>query len=331
MDQHELDLFRSSIRHTFDTTKAADLRERLAEEGWFEVRAEEPEAAVGILFEEQGRALAASAMLDEVVLGELLDDAVAAEAAGRIVVYPSPSAGDRPGSAADTSGGVVTLSGVTLCAPGAGDILVAPVVHGGGVALFVAQATPSRPLGGLDPDAGWHAIDAQMALADGRLVELRPGAWESAVAAARRALAHEVVGVAQQMLDMAVEHVSGRIQFGRPLGAFQAVQMRLADVHIALCGARAAISAAWSESDVLVATMAKSLASAAHETAARECQQVMGGIGFTWEHPFHRYVRRGFLCDALLGSVRLLERMIGERLVAAGRVPRVPASIETGN
>jgi hypothetical protein len=50
-------------------------------------------------------------------------------------------------------------------------------------------------------------------------------------------------------------------------------------------------------------------------------------MGFTWEHPLHRYIRRGFALDALLGSGRVLERQVGERLVSAGAVPRVPFAI----
>jgi hypothetical protein len=325
MDQHELDLFRSTSRHTFDTTKASDLRARFAEEGWFELLAEAPHAAVGILFEEQGRSLATSAMLDEVLLAELVDLAPGAER--RVVLYPSPAAADQPSSTVDAGSGHVSLTGVALMAPGPDDVIVAPVAREDAVALFVTSPTPSRPLGGLDADIGWQSITATVALGDGDLIGLETGSWGGAVVAARRALAHEIVGISQRMLDMAVEHVTSRTQFGRPLGAFQAVQQRLADVYIALAAARAAIAASWTEDDELVATMAKSLASSAHETASRECQQVMGGIGFTWEHPLHRYIQRGFVWDALLGSARFLERRIGERLVAAGRVPRVPAAI----
>jgi CBS domain-containing protein len=333
VDEHELELFRTSVRHTLDSTPANDLRVRLADEGWFELFAEEPAVAVGILFEEQGRGLASSGMLDDVVLAELAASLgpVADQAGRRVVLYPPPASSGGASSIVDEHARQVRLEGVTSGALLSDDVLVVPVHSPAGTGVFVVSAgdtVASTALGGLDPDAGRHRVDAAVALADGTLVWLPPGTWDRAVDRGRRALAHELVGLTEQMLAMAVEHVTDRHQFGRPLGAFQAVQQRLADVAIALSGARAAVRAAWTEPEGLVAAMAKALASAAHETAARECQQVMGGIGFTWEHPLHRYIRRGYALDAFLGSVRTLERQVGERLVSTRQVPRVPFAID---
>jgi alkylation response protein AidB-like acyl-CoA dehydrogenase len=68
-------------------------------------------------------------------------------------------------------------------------------------------------------------------------------------------------------------------------------------------------------------TMATILAGTAARLAAKQCQQVMGGMGFTWEHPLHRYVRRALALDALYGSASELTAQVGARLAADGHVP----------
>ena len=107
-----------------------------------------------------------------------------------------------------------------------------------------------------------------------------------------------------------------RVQFGRPLASFQAVRHRLAETFVALEGAEAALTAADSStSPGLSALLAKAAAGQAALTAARHCQQVLGGIGFTAEHGLHRHVRRALVLDGLLGSARELTREAGTLLV----------------
>jgi alkylation response protein AidB-like acyl-CoA dehydrogenase len=111
-------------------------------------------------------------------------------------------------------------------------------------------------------------------------------------------LACEAVGVTQWALDTAVEHAKTRTQFERPIGSYQGVSHRLADVYAALALARSlAYRAAWCVSvddaaaDEAVATAAVAMARA----AVGGCEgaiQAMGGIGFTWDHPLHRYYKR---------------------------------------
>jgi alkylation response protein AidB-like acyl-CoA dehydrogenase len=124
--------------------------------------------------------------------------------------------------------------------------------------------------------------------------------WVGAVAAGRLALSHELVGVGQAMLDLAVRHVTDRTQFGVPLGTFQAVQHRLAEVHVELEAARAITRTAWVGGDPSAAAAAHLAARGAVESATRQCHQVMGAIGCTWEHDMHRYIRRGLLLAMLL-------------------------------
>jgi alkylation response protein AidB-like acyl-CoA dehydrogenase len=126
------------------------------------------------------------------------------------------------------------------------------------------------------------------------------------------------------MLDLAVGHATERHQFGRPIGSFQAVKHRLADVFVLTTAARAALHESWRADDPMVSAIARSLAARAHAEACRQCQQVMGGMGFTSEVPLHRYLRRGGLLDTLLGTGRALRTEIGSRILTERTVPRIP-------
>ncbi|MEV0271925.1 acyl-CoA dehydrogenase family protein [Hamadaea sp. NPDC050747] len=122
-------------------------------------------------------------------------------------------------------------------------------------------------------------------------------AVRAAVLAGAALLASEQVGVAEWCLDTTVEHARGRYQFGRPIGSFQAVKHRLADVWVAVTQARAvaryAASALAEQSDVEVAAaLAQAHCSGVAVEAAEACVQLHGGIGMTWEHPAHLYLKR---------------------------------------
>jgi alkylation response protein AidB-like acyl-CoA dehydrogenase len=119
----------------------------------------------------------------------------------------------------------------------------------------------------------------------------------------------EAVGVAQRALDIAVEHARVREQFGRPIGSYQAISHRIADVYARVQLARSlAAWAAWSLSEgdagdpVMPAAAAKSYATEAAVFACESAIQVLGGIGFTWDHPVHRYYKRAQWLDAFAGT-----------------------------
>jgi alkylation response protein AidB-like acyl-CoA dehydrogenase len=123
-------------------------------------------------------------------------------------------------------------------------------------------------------------------------------ALEAALAAGAGILAAEQVGLAQRCLDMTVSYVKERRQFARPVGSFQALKHRLADLWIEVTQARAAsryaaacLAAGAPDTKVAVA-LAKAYCSQAAVHAAQECVQLHGGIGFTWEHPAHVYLKR---------------------------------------
>jgi hypothetical protein len=140
------------------------------------------------------------------------------------------------------------------------------------------------------------------------------------LAAGRRALGWWLVGTSRTMLSLAREHALGRTQFGRPVASFQAIRHKLAETLVAIEGAEATLGAA---TDDFTSLLAKAAAGQAALTAARHCQQVLGGIGFTNEHELHRHIKRALVLDGLLGNARELTREAGATLRAQGSAPRL--------
>ena len=153
---------------------------------------------------------------------------------------------------------------------------------------------PSRPLGNAGSVA--HAVD---------LLSV--------------ALAAECVGAAERCLETAVEHLKAREQFGRPLGSFQALRHRVADLTVLLEGARstswyAARAAAGLSDDLdVVAPLAQATCVDAFRTIAGESIQLHGGIGFTWEHDAHLYFKRAWTTALLHGEPRSLRARAAAR------------------
>jgi len=143
------------------------------------------------------------------------------------------------------------------------------------------------------------------------------------VAAGRHALGWWLVGAGRAMLSLARQHALDRRQFGRPVASFQAIRHRLAETLVAIEGAEGTLVAAAAEPDDLSFLLAKAAAGQAALTAARHCQQVLGGVGFTAEHELHRHVKRALVLDAMLGSSRELTREAGAALRAKGFAPRL--------
>jgi alkylation response protein AidB-like acyl-CoA dehydrogenase len=134
------------------------------------------------------------------------------------------------------------------------------------------------------------------------------------------ALAAEQVGGAQRVLDASVEYAKTRIQFGRPIGSFQAIKHKCADMLLEVESAKsAAYYAAWAaaeDSDELpvVASLAKSYCSEAYFHSAAENIQIHGGIGFTWEHPAHLYFKRAKSSELLLGDPSYHRELLAQRI-----------------
>jgi len=133
-------------------------------------------------------------------------------------------------------------------------------------------------------------------------------AVDAGLAAGAAVLAAEQLGLAQRCLDMTVAYVKERRQFARTIGSFQALKHRLADLWTTIALARAAsryaaacLAADDPDAPVAVA-LAKSACSDAAVAAAQECVQMHGGIGFTWEHPAHLYLKRAKASSVAFGT-----------------------------
>jgi alkylation response protein AidB-like acyl-CoA dehydrogenase len=158
--------------------------------------------------------------------------------------------------------------------------------------------------------------------------EAAGSAVEAALDRARIALASEALGGAERVLEMTTAYAKERVQFGRPIGAFQAIKHRLADMMIAVEAAR---SAAWYAACVAderreelaeAAAIAKSYCCDAFFDCAANAIQLHGGIGFTWEHDAHLYFKRARATATLLGSPGWLrERLVRRFASGAASTP----------
>ena len=134
------------------------------------------------------------------------------------------------------------------------------------------------------------------------------------------ALAAEQVGGAQKCLEMSVEYAKVRVQFGRPIGSFQAIKHKCADMLLEVESAKsAAYYAGWAASEdndelPVVASLAKAYCSDAYFHAAAENIQIHGGIGFTWEHDAHLYFKRAKSSELLLGDPTYHRELLAQRI-----------------
>jgi alkylation response protein AidB-like acyl-CoA dehydrogenase len=134
------------------------------------------------------------------------------------------------------------------------------------------------------------------------------------------ALAAEQVGGAQFVLDMAVQYAKDRIQFGRPIGSFQAIKHKCADMLLEVESAKsAAYYAGWCAAELndelpSVAALAKAYCSEAYFHATAENIQIHGGIGFTWEHPAHLYFKRAKSSELLFGDPAYWRELLAQRI-----------------
>jgi alkylation response protein AidB-like acyl-CoA dehydrogenase len=161
------------------------------------------------------------------------------------------------------------------------------------------EGVAATPLG--EPGAGWAALSKTLD--------------QAAVC-----LANEMVGGAQRVLEMSVEYAKVRVQFGRPIGSFQAIKHKCADMLLEVESAKsAAYYAAWAAAEdneelPVVASLAKAYCSDAYFHAAAENIQIHGGIGFTWEHDAHLYFKRAKSSEILLGDATYHRELLAQRI-----------------
>ncbi|GFG66739.1 acyl-CoA dehydrogenase [Mycobacterium kubicae] len=193
----------------------------------------------------------------------------------------------------------------------------------------VVLSAAGRPAGGAValPYAGgswvvWERSDPSGSTLDDLPIRRAPAGEPVPLAAGRRALGWWLLGTSRAMLNLARRHALDRVQFGRPIASFQAIRHRLAETLVAIGGAEATLQAAQDDED-LTCLLAKAAAGQAALTAARHCQQVLGGIGFTAEHALHHHIKRALVLDGLLGSSRELTSQAGKTLRDKGFAPRL--------
>jgi alkylation response protein AidB-like acyl-CoA dehydrogenase len=265
--------------------------------------------------------------------GDFVDAAVVIEEAGRALL-PVPlttslvagSVLDRAGDAASSyAESVATGERVAVVAIDLDHVLdgdradLLLVTRADGVYAVDADApgVGVTPVTTLDSSRG----QAQVRLsADAPLTRIGDAdAARVAVDLLRVALAVEAVGAARRCLEMTVGHLKTREQFGRPIGSFQALQHRAADLVVALeSAASTAYYAAWAAAASpqelpVVAPMAKAVCAEAAWKVAAETIQMHGGIGFTWEHDAHRYFKRLTTTRLVLGAAHEQRRLVAER------------------
>lgn len=188
--------------------------------------------------------------------------------------------------------------------------------------LFVAAIRGSEgfhTVDGVDP-GNWSRLD-RAAVDVARVVEGPPAVL--AVHAVTRALLHERLGALASMLETAVEHVTTRDQFGRPVGSYQAIQHGLVDVHVRIQAARVALETAWEVRSTPALQVAVIQVAEAADSAIAGCLQACGGIGFTAEFPLAARIRRDLALSALLGPRQCVSDSLGESLAAAPDLARL--------
>jgi alkylation response protein AidB-like acyl-CoA dehydrogenase len=298
---------------------------------------------LGLVLEELGRALTVSPFFGSCVMAATLVQALGDDSLSSDLL-PGIADGESVASVALAEDkGSWRLDDVTLAATGSGDEWTLDghksFVLDGAVAdtLLVAARTPEGPAIFLvDPAAAGVERTAmatmdltrklarvQFSATPARLLAVGDAA-RAAVAAmldmSAIALAAECVGGNQKVLDMAVEYAKVREQFGRPIGSFQAIKHKCASMLIDVESSRSAVYyALWAASTEheevpVVAALVKAHCVDTYLAGAGENIQIHGGIGFTWEHPAHLYLKRAKSSQVLLGDSDLHRQLLADRI-----------------
>jgi alkylation response protein AidB-like acyl-CoA dehydrogenase len=272
------------------------------------VRAAQLRAAAGA---RQATVSPAAALLRQLADGSLTAALAVSTATGSATPFPALA---RVAGRGDAASGTVKLRGMIPAVADAlpADVLLVPA-DGVPSAVYLVEATAPgvhrTPLVSLDMTRQLCDITLDDAparqVAAGATAE---AAVSAGLAAGAAILAAEQLGLAQRCLDLTLAYVQERRQFARQIGSFQAVKHRLADLWTTITLARAAsryAAACLADGDPdapVAVALAKSACCEAAVTAAQECVQLHGGIGFTWEHPAHLYLKRAKAASVAYGT-----------------------------
>lgn len=278
--------------HTDDPSAADALWKHLSE--WVPL-ADGPLVDLCLFLEATGSVLAPGPFFATTALYRPLFRALGREPAGTGTVALAGSSGDWTVSSDRVRTFVIEADRVDE---------VAVVVPGPGV--VVTGPLPARPIDSLDTTRRVFEVDVPLGAHAAE--PLDPVCLDSVLERAAVALAAELMGTARRILDMTVDYAKERVQFDRPIGSFQAVQHKLADMAIEVERASAATYYAAMAVDAgdsdrhRAAHVAKAAAGRAAKRAVRDGIQLHGGIGYTWEHDLHLFMRRAYASETLLGS-----------------------------
>ncbi len=329
-----------------------------AELGWSAVVTPEEYGGLGLgpielvaLMEEMGAALLCSPFLSSVCFAggailaggsdaqkeELLPGIASGEMVATVAFTERNGRWDASGieTIAEADGGDFVLSGTKTFVPdgvAAGLLLIAARRSGSigeeGVSLFVVRADAP----GLDrralPTVDQTRHQAEIVLQDVRvpassLLGVEGEGWpilSCALDGALIGVAAEQLGGAQRCLDMTVAYAKERVQFGRPIGSFQAIKHKCADMLVLVESARSAVyyaAAAQAEGDPelpVLASLAKAYCSDAYFRCAAESIQIHGGVGFTWEYDVHLYFKRAKSSETFLGDAPFHRERIARQI-----------------
>ena len=296
-----------------------------------------------VVLEEMGRRLLCAPYFATVALAANTlihsgDDAAKAE------YLPGIASGETIATLAFTeANGRWDESGITMEASGSGDSYTLTgekmyVLDGSSASLILVAARTASgvSLFAVDGDAAGLTRESLSTMDQTRkqsrltfagtpakLIGTEGGGWavlSTVLDLAAVALAAEQVGGAQECLEMAVQYAKDRVQFGRPIGSFQAIKHKCADMLLEVESAKsAAYYAGWCASELneelpSVASLAKSYCSEAYFHTTAENIQVHGGIGFTWEHPAHLYFKRAKSSELFLGDPTYHRELLAQRI-----------------
>jgi alkylation response protein AidB-like acyl-CoA dehydrogenase len=296
-----------------------------------------------VILEEMGRALLCAPFFSSVVLAAntLMHSG---DDAAKSAHLPGIASGETIATVAFTEeNGRWDEAGITATATADGDtyklngtklyvldghtanLLIVAARTDAGVSLFAVDGDASGVTRTALATMDQTRKQAKVELADapGTLIGTDGGGWatlERVLDLAAVGLAAEQVGGAQKCLEMAVQYAKDRVQFGRPIGSFQAIKHKCADMLLEVESAKsAAYYAGWAASELneelpSVASLAKAYCSEAYFHAAAENIQIHGGIGFTWEHPAHLYFKRAKSSELLFGDPTYHRELLAQRI-----------------
>jgi alkylation response protein AidB-like acyl-CoA dehydrogenase len=231
------------------------------------------------------------------------------------------------------SGAGWTLSGLKRFVPWAhaADVVLVPARSPEGLSLFLVDPKSSgvtlKPMIGIDLANRWSEMRLDKVAVGAEAILGQPGTagplLDSLLRRAAVMSSAEMLGAARRCLDMSVEYVKVREQFGQPIGSFQAIRHRCAEMLLEAENAHAAVYyASWAlTAGAEDATVASSICKAYVSDAARkvcgDAIQVHGGIGFTWEYDLHLYMKRAKGLEPLYGDAQYHRELIVRHVAAA--------------